>query len=165
MSAQKNYEKIYEEFKQKVNNHQHKNLNNLDIYLMIAKTDPNLKIEAKNIEKIKCDCYKKIGNEENAFKLYEKIANKQIKFDEVVQCLGVTGKYKNDFEIWNQIKKCEDKILSEIVEKEINKYNKEHNRYFYPQVVPSSSQSTLNLKEDFWALAALKQINSNLVSA
>ncbi|CAG8843496.1 42805_t:CDS:2, partial [Gigaspora margarita] len=148
-----------EKFEQKVKELKHKNSNmsNLDIYLEIAKNNPNLKIEAKyqialhykkykeynnalknakeipkdykNIKMLKAKCYIKIGDEESALKLYEEIANNNIKdseenkkFNKKVNHLKMTNKIRNNLEIWQQIAKYKDKNLSVIAKKKINEH-------------------------------------------
>ncbi|CAG8828380.1 39508_t:CDS:1, partial [Gigaspora margarita] len=103
----KNYNKS-QEFQQKVKNFRNRYSNKgiLEIYLEIAKNNPEFHIEAKykiafhykthgkykdalkiakeipddykNIKMLMASCYKKIDDEESAFKLYKKIADKNI---------------------------------------------------------------------------------------
>ncbi|CAG8790879.1 3851_t:CDS:2 [Gigaspora margarita] len=98
---------------------QHKNA------LKIAKEIPE---DYKNIKNLKAKCYIKIDDEESALKLYKEIANNKIKdseenkkFNEEVNRLKTTNKVRNDFEIWQQIAKYEDKNLSAIAKKKISK--------------------------------------------
>ncbi|CAG8848905.1 38409_t:CDS:1, partial [Gigaspora margarita] len=95
-------------FQQKVKNlrNRYSNKGLLEIYLEIAKNNPEFHIEAKykiaflhkthgkyqdalkiakeipddykNIKKLMADCYRKINDKESAFKLYKEIANKNI---------------------------------------------------------------------------------------
>ncbi|CAG8782933.1 18014_t:CDS:2, partial [Gigaspora margarita] len=118
----KNDEQIQEEFKQKVNNYQYKNLNNLDVYLEIAKTYPKLEIEAKYQIALH---YNNVKNYKEALNIrLLLISMKKLQMiNDLVQCLSATGKFENDFEIWKQIRKREDKGLSKIAEKKINEYN------------------------------------------
>ncbi|CAG8471414.1 16206_t:CDS:1, partial [Dentiscutata heterogama] len=56
---------------------------------------------------IVANCYKKIGYEEDAFKLYKEISNKDLKkeeFDKVEQHFRETNEFKNDLGIWKYIK-------------------------------------------------------------
>ncbi|CAG8716652.1 28752_t:CDS:2 [Gigaspora margarita] len=159
MSVQKNYNQSQEKFEQKVKELKHKDSNksNLDIYLEIAKNNPEFLIEAnykiasyykthrqyknalkiskeipndyKNIKMLKPECYSKICDEESALKPYEEIANNKIKdseknkkFNKEVNCLKTMNNVRNDFEIWQQIAKYEDKNLSVIAKKKINEY-------------------------------------------
>ncbi|CAG8610268.1 30032_t:CDS:2 [Gigaspora margarita] len=92
--------------------------------LKIAKEIPE---DYKNIKMLKAKCYIKIDDEENALNHYKEITNNKIKnseeykkFNEEVNRLKTTNKVRNDFGIWQQIAKYEDKILSAIAKKKIN---------------------------------------------
>ncbi|CAG8831681.1 23597_t:CDS:1, partial [Gigaspora margarita] len=154
----KNYNQSQEKFEQKVKELKYKDSNksNLDIYLNIAKNNPEFLIEAnykiashykthrqyenvlkiakeipndyKNIKMLKAECYSKICDKESALKLYEEIANnkkdseKNKKFNKEVNRFKTTNNVRNNFEIWQQIAKYEDKNLSAIAKKKINEH-------------------------------------------
>ncbi|CAG8646642.1 hypothetical protein C2G38_2226850 [Gigaspora rosea] len=94
--------------------------------LKIAKEIPE---NYKNIKMLMAKCYSKIGDEESALKHYEEIANNQIKdsdknkkFNEEVNHLKMTNMVRNDFEIWQQVAKYDDKTLSAVAKEKMNEY-------------------------------------------
>ena len=121
----KNYPKFRIEAKYKIA-YYYKTHGQYENALKIAKEIPE---NYKNIKMLMAKCYSKIGDEESALNLYVEIANNQIKdseenkkFNEEVNRLKTTIMVRNDFEIWQQVAKYDDKTLSVIAMKKICEY-------------------------------------------